>query len=163
MNTPAPAGPAREESLGAFLRFPSLAVVGVSADRKKFGNIIFRTLKERGVRVYPIHRSLGEVEGVPCYSTLGALPEKVEGVVTVIPPAETEKFVETCPGAGVKAIWMQQGSESPKAEARARELGMQVVAGECLLMYLEPVGSIHGLHRWFKKLFGTYTPPSAGA
>lgn len=163
MSTAAQAGQGKEEALGAFLRSPSLAVVGVSADRKKFGNSIFRTLKERGVRVYPIHRSLKEVEGVRCYAALGELPEKVEGVVTVIPPKETENFVESCPGAGVKAIWMQQGSESVRAEARARELGMQVVAGECLFMYLEPVGSLHGLHRWFKKFFGSYTLPSTGA
>ena len=152
----------KREALGAFLRLPSLAVVGVSADRKKFGNQVYRALRERGVTVYPIHRSLTEVEGVKCYQRVEDLRGKIEGVVTVVPPAETERLMEICAEAGVKAVWMQQGSESPAAIDVARQLGMRVVSGECILMYLEPVGSVHGVHRWFKKLFGGYTSPPAG-
>jgi predicted CoA-binding protein len=151
------------EALDAFLRLPTLAVIGVSADRRKFGNQVYRALVERGVTVYPVHRSLTEVEGVPCYRNVEDLRGKIEGVVTVVPPAETERLMEECAQAGAKAVWMQQGSESPAAVEAARRSGLRVVAGECLFMYLEPVGSVHGIHRWLKRLFGGYTPPSPKA
>ena len=151
----------KRAALGEFLRLPTLAVIGVSADQKKFGNIVYRALVERGVTVYPVHRSLTEVEGVKCFQRIEDLKGKIEGVVTVVPPAETERMMESCAEAGVKAVWMQQGSESPAAIEAARQLGMRVVSGECILMYLEPVAAIHGVHRWVKKLFGGYVSPAA--
>jgi hypothetical protein len=33
---------------------------------------------------------------------------------------------------------------------------MNLVHHECVLMFIEPVTSIHALHRWMKKLIGTY-------
>jgi uncharacterized protein len=139
-----------------FLQSPALAVVGVSANRRKFGNVVFRELRSRGRTVFPVHRSLETVEGERCYRSVEELPGGVTGVVTVVPPSETEGIVDACVAKGITALWMQQGSESPRAIARAAELGIQTVHGECLLMFLEPVKSIHGVHRWFAKLFGRY-------
>lgn len=139
-----------------FLQSPAIAVVGVSANRRKFGNVVFRELRSRGRTVFPVHRSLETVEGERCYRSVEELPGGVSGVVTVVPPSETEGIVEACAAKGITALWMQQGSDSPRAVARAAELGIQTIHGECLLMFLEPVKSVHGVHRWLAKLFGRY-------
>jgi len=140
----------------AFLSYPAFAVVGVSADRKKFGNVIYREMRQRGLRVYAVNPKLTRVEEEVCYPTLAAVPEGVQAVVTVVPPQETEKVVPQCAARGVKAMWMQQGSSSDRAVKAAREAGMTVVHGHCLLMFLEPVGSVHRFHRWVWKLIGRY-------
>ena len=145
-----------KEVIDRFLASPAIAVVGVSANRRKFGNVVFRELRSRGRNVVPVHRSLESVEGERCYRSVEDLPAGITGVVTVVPPSETEAVVESCAKRGIGAIWMQQGSESPRAIARAAELKVDTVHGECLLMFLEPVRSVHGVHRWFAKLFGRY-------
>jgi hypothetical protein len=148
------------KAIAGFLASKTFAVVGVSADRRKFGNNVFRAMRDQGLSVVPVHRTLDRVEEAKCYHSVGELQGVAEAVVTVVPPAETERLIQECAGAGVRRIWMQQGSGSDRAITLAREQGMEVVHGECILMFLEPVRSIHAFHRWFKKLFGRYPTPS---
>jgi hypothetical protein len=56
--------------------------------------------------------------------------------------------------AGVRQIWFHQGAESPAALEACRELGLDAVHGECILMFAGPVGSVHKFHRWVLKLVG---------
>ena len=102
-----------------------LAVVGVSRDTKKFGNMAYKALKEKGYQVYPINRNVEAVEGDRCYATLAALPEKVDGVLIVVPPTETEKVVREVDAAGIKNVWMQQGAESDEAIQYCQEHGSE--------------------------------------
>ena len=52
--------------------------------------------------------------------------------------------------AGIHHVWLQQG-ESPEALAVGRELGLDVVAGECVLMFARPTG-IHHLHQFVRRV-----------
>ena len=56
--------------------------------------------------------------------------------------------------AGIKHLWIQQGAESDAAIEYCREHEINVVHGECILMFAEPVGSIHRFHRWLWGVFG---------
>lgn len=51
---------------------------------------------------------------------------------------------------------MQQGSESKSAIEFCVSKGMNVIAGEYIMMFAESVKSIHSFHRWIKKIFGKY-------
>jgi predicted CoA-binding protein len=77
-------------------------------------------------------------------------------VVLVVPPKVSEKVVIEANDLGIKSIWFQQGSSSEAARKFCEERGMSVVSGECLLMFTEPVESIHKFHRWIWKLIGKY-------
>jgi predicted CoA-binding protein len=145
-----------QADITAFFSSQAYAVIGVSANRRKFGNTVFRMMKEKGFTVYPVHPTLGTVEGEPCFRSVGEVPFEVQSAVTVVPPDVTAAVVKECQERGIRQLWMQPGSGSPAAEALARESGMTVVNGECILMFLEPVESVHALHRWLKKLVGTY-------
>ena len=124
------------------------------ATPKKFGNAAYKALKEKGYQVYPINRNVEAIEGDRCYASLGALPEKVDGVVIVVPPTETEKVVREADAAGIKNVWMQQGAESDEAIQYCQEHGLNEVHGECIMMFAPPVGSFHRWHRGAWKLFG---------
>ena len=137
-----------------FVSQPKLAVVGVSRDRQKFGNAAYRELKHKGYQVYPVNRNVETIEGDRCYAKLDVLPEKVDGVVIVVPPPETEQVVREVEAAGIKHVWMQQGSESEKAIQYCQEHGIREVHGECIMMFAPPVKSAHRWHRGAWKLFG---------
>ena len=47
---------------------PTVAILGASADRTKFGNKAVREFLARGYTVYPVNPKGGEVEGLPGYS-----------------------------------------------------------------------------------------------
>jgi hypothetical protein len=140
----------------AFLDSPAIAVVGVSENPRKFGAVIYRELKNRGRKVAAVHPSRTTVDGDPCYPSVAALPPEFDAVISVVPPAATEQTVDQCITRGIRRIWMQQGSESRKAIEKAEQAGISVVHGECLLMFLEPVGSVHAVHRFLAELFRRY-------
>jgi predicted CoA-binding protein len=144
-----------------FLSQRSLAVVGVSRNTKKFGNSIYRTLKQQGYKVFPIHRDAESIEGDRCYTALRALPEKVGGVVICIPPAQTEKLLEEVLEAGINHVWLQKGAESYSGLRFCEKNGITAVHGQCILMFAEPVVSIHKFHRWMTKFFGMYPAGTA--
>jgi predicted CoA-binding protein len=137
-----------------FVSQRKLAVVGVSRQGKKFGNAAFRELKAKGYKLLPVHPQAETIEGERCYPSLAALPEPVEGVLIVLPPAETEKVVREAAQAGIKRVWMQQGAESPAAIKFCQENGLSAVHGECILMFAEPAAWFHRAHRWVWKLLG---------
>jgi uncharacterized protein len=118
-----------------FLSQAALAVAGVSRGGKKFGNRVFRDLKAKGYRVYPINPCADEVEGERSYPDLAALPEKVGGVISVVPPGETEKLVGQAVSAGIGRVWMQPGAESVEAIARCHQAGISAIVDECIMTF----------------------------
>jgi predicted CoA-binding protein len=137
-----------------FVSQKTLAVVGVSQNPRKFGNLAYRELKSRGYRLFPVNRNLEKFEEDRCYSKLGELPEKVDGVLIIVPPKETEHIVKEADQVGIKYVWMQQGAESEAAIKYCEEHGLKEVHGECILMFTQPVKSYHKLHRGITRLFG---------
>ena len=145
---------ATKAAVDTFISQRTLAVVGVSRGGKKFGNAIYRELKKKGYRVLAVHPEATQVEGDPAYPSLAALPEAVGGVVICIPPAQAEQVVREAAAAGIRRIWLQQGAESEAAVRMGQEKGLDVVAGECILMFAAPVAFPHNMHRWVWKLLG---------
>lgn len=137
-----------------FLAQEKFAVVGVSRKKSKFGNAVFRELKKKGFRVYPVNAHADTIEGETCYPDLKSLPEPVGGAVIVVTPSQTEQVVKDAKEAGISRVWMQQGAQSEAAVAYCKENNISVVAKECILMFAEPVGSIHKFHRWLWNVFG---------
>ncbi len=137
-----------------FVAQRTLAVVGASRDGKKFGNVAFKALRDKGYRVFPVNPSAEMVEGEPCYPNLLSLPERVDNVLVVVPPAETERVVREAAAAGIRRVWLQQGAASEAAIRFCEAHDMEVVHDECILMFAQPVASFHKWHRWVWKALG---------
>lgn len=132
----------------------TLAVAGVSRNPQKFGNMVYRDLKAKGYTVYPINPNAQTIEGAPCFPNLAALPAQVGGLIVTTPPAQTDQIVRDAAQAGIKRVWLQQGSESPAAIKFCQDNGIQVVFGECVFMYAEPVPWFHKIHRFVNAVSG---------
>ena len=131
-----------------------LAVIGVSRNEQKFGNMVVKELSEKGYDLYPIHPELADVNGVRCYPSFEALPEPVDAAFIAVAPSKSAAAVKQAHQAGVTSIWLQQMAQSEEAIRYCEDNNLSYVSGECILMYAEPVASIHKVHRFFKKLFG---------
>lgn len=123
-----------EADVARLIGMRSWAVVGVSHDARKFGHRVFLALLEAGYRVTGVNPKGGVVAGQAVYRSLADLPEKPQVVVTVVPPAATERVIPACADLGIEHIWMQPGSESDSAIAAARAHGMTVVAHDCAMV-----------------------------
>jgi len=142
------------EAINDFLGQRTLAVVGASRDPKKFGNVVFREMQSKGYEVYPVNRSGESINGVESYQDLRALPTPVDGVILVIPPTESARVVREAADLGIRRVWMQQGAESEEAIQFCETEGVSAVHGECIMMFAEPVKSVHRFHRWVWGLLG---------
>ncbi len=129
--------PDLEQRIEQFLAGRPHAVVGASADRSKYGNKVLRVYQQTGRPVYPVNPGREEVEGVRCYPDLTTLPEPVHGISIITPPAVTAKVLAQAKDLGIGNAWMQPGAEEPAAIERAREAGMNIIAGDaCILVVL---------------------------
>ena len=114
------------------------AVVVASDNRAKFGNRIYRVLRERGYTVYPVNPTLATVEGDPAYPDIASLPVGVEVLDIVIPPQRVPPVLDQAKAAGITRIWLQPGAESPEVIAHAAALGLEVIAGgPCAIIEVE--------------------------
>jgi len=137
-----------------FIAQKKIAVVGVSRKKTKFGNAIYKELKQKGYNVFPINPHINTFEEDTCYPDLYSLPEKVDAVVINVPPAQTEKVVREAKEAGIKKVWLQQGSKSEAAVKYCEENGIDCVSNECILMFAQPSAFIHRAHRWVWSVLG---------
>jgi len=148
------------ETIQDFLAHQRIAMVGISRDEQSFSASLFKELSRRGYDVAPVNPKVKAVMGRNCVARVQDLEPPVQGALLMTSPAVTDLVVADCAEAGIKHVWMYraggQGAVSDKAIEFCRERGIQVVAGECPLMFLPGSGGIHGFHGLIRKLTGRY-------
>lgn len=144
------------ESIESFLKLKNIAVVGVSSKGKGFGVAVYNHLKDNGYTVFGVNKNGGYSGSTKLYNTLSMIDQKIDGIITVVPPSETEIVAQEANELGIKNIWMQQGSESRNAIEYCNDNQINLVHNECIMMFVEPVKSMHGFHRWINKIVGKY-------
>jgi predicted CoA-binding protein len=143
-----------KQEIQEFVSQKTIAMAGLSRNEKAFSANIRKELQGKGYKVLAVNPHATRIGGEPCYPSLSALPEKVGAVLVVTPPAQSEQIVRDAAAQGITRVWLQQGAQSDAAAALCAEKGMSAVSGKCIMMFAEPVGSYHGVHRWFAKVFG---------
>ena len=143
-----------KKAVEEFLAQKKIAVVGVSRKKAKFGNAIYRELKQKGYNVFPVNPNMQTFEGDACYPGLLSIPEKVDAVIVNVPPVQTEKVVKEATQAGINKVWLQQGSQSDTAVKYCEENGIDCVSNECILMFAQPSAFIHRAHKWVWGVLG---------
>lgn len=143
----------KKAQVDSFLAQPHIAVAGYSGNPKKFGNIVFSTLKEKGYNVYPVNPSGGKTpDGETIYENLETLPDEVKALYVVTKPDVSETLVEQALEKGFTHFWIQQMSEN-KTVIQLLQDHTEKVTGQCILMHTQPTG-IHRFHWWLAKIFG---------
>jgi len=106
----------------------SIAVVGASADRRKFGNKCVRAYAEAGWTVYPVHPTESAVEGLTAYTSVAAIPaERLDRVSVYLAPPRLLAALADIATKPVGELWLNPGTESPEVLAEAVRLGLHAV------------------------------------
>jgi len=106
---------------------PSIAIIGASADRQKFGNKAVRAYQQRGYSVYPIHPSATEIEGLPAFKTVADVPVSPDLVSVYIPPKVLLPILPAIAQKGCRELWLNPGTESPEVLEEAARLGLNTI------------------------------------
>jgi len=115
------------------LFFPrSVAVVGVSKDPWKPGAVMLRTLKRFGFPgvVYVVSSRGGELQGMPVYQTVSALPEAVDLAFLYMPARAIPAAVRECRDKGVRSVVVFAAGFGETGTPEGRALEAQLAA-EC--------------------------------
>ena len=137
-----------------FVSQNNIAVVGVSRHKSKFGNYIYRELKKKDYRVFPVNPNLDFADGDKCYPDLSSVPEKLDGVIINVSPPEAVNVIKDANTVGIKRVWLQQGSQSDEAVKLCQRNNIDCVSNECIIMFTEPLGFMHRTHKWIWNALG---------
>jgi len=109
------------------------AVVGANQNPEKFGNRIYRKLKNRGYEVYAVNPLYDSVEGDPCYKDLSSLPKLPDVVNMVVSPKRAKPVLEEAARLGIRYVWFQPGTYDDEVMEVAKELGLETALA-CVLV-----------------------------
>lgn len=151
--------PILKESAEEFLQLKTIAVAGVSSTKKNAANYIYEKLRKAGYFVFAVNPNAKEIiDGYPCYPSLTALPERIEGVVIGTNPRVTLSVVQECAMLGIRHVWIHKsldgGSYCEKAEKFCLENGINLIPTGCPLMFCKPVDFPHKCIKWLLHVTG---------
>lgn len=144
-----------KQKIDHFLDCQSLAIAGASRDEKSFSAQVAKQLVKLGYNLWYVNPRFEPQEAQnQRVQSVSMLPAHVNHLLVLTPKAQTESVVQQAVTQGIKNLWIQQYSETPKALELARQNNIDTVHHQCIFMYTQPEG-IHKFHHRVKKLFGT--------
>jgi predicted CoA-binding protein len=105
----------------------TVAIIGASNNRAKYGNKAVRAFQKTGYKVFPVHPALAEVEGLPCCKTIADVPERPNLVSVYVGPETLIKILPEIAAKGCDELWLNPGTESGAVLDRSRELGLKTM------------------------------------
>lgn len=105
----------------------TVAVIGASSDRRKFGNKAFRAFRQRGHTVIPVNPNETEVEGAKTVASVLDIPGTIDLVTVYVPPSVGLMVMEDVAKKGAGELWLNPGADDDAVIARARELGLEPI------------------------------------
>jgi predicted CoA-binding protein len=105
----------------------TVAIIGASTDRAKFGNKAVRAFKRSGYQVFPVNPKLSELEGLPAFPSISAVPVRPDLVSVYLPPPVLLKVLAEIAAKGCDELWLNPGTDSPEVVAEAERLGLNVI------------------------------------
>jgi uncharacterized protein len=105
----------------------TVAVLGASRDRRKYGNKAVRAYVESGFTVIPVNPNEAEIEGLKAYPNLEAIAEPVDFVSLYVPPAVGLKLLPSIAEKKPKEVWLNPGAESDELIEVAADLHLRVI------------------------------------
>ena len=113
----------------------SIALIGASNDRNKYGNKIYRDLRNKGYNVTPINPKEEKIEGDRAYASIEEMKELPDIANFVVPPPVAIKIAQNITNLGIKHLWFQPGSESKELEDWLKNTdGIEYLINACIMV-----------------------------
>jgi uncharacterized protein len=105
----------------------TVAIIGASNDRSKYGNKSVRAHLKEGFTVYPINPKESQVEGLPAFRSISDVPARPDRISVYVPPAVVLKLLPDIAAKGCDELWLNPGTESEEVLREAERLGLKVI------------------------------------
>lgn len=113
---------------------PTVAIIGASADRAKFGNRSVLAHAACGYEVYPVNPRGGEIEGLAVSESISEVPVgPLDRVSLYVPPVVGLGLLGAIAAKGCGELWLNPGTESPELVEKATELGLNPIVACSLI------------------------------
>jgi uncharacterized protein len=105
----------------------TVAIIGASSDRNKFGNKAVRAFQQQGYEVFPVNPNEAEIEGLKVYRSIADVPVRPEMVSVYVRPAVLLTLLPEIATKGCDEVWLNPGTESDEVLAEAERLGLNAI------------------------------------
>ena len=105
----------------------TVAVIGASSNRKKFGNRALRAYERQGYTVLAINPNEREVEGHTTYASVLDVPGPIDIATVYVPPEIGVTVMEQLARKQIPEVWLNPGADGQAVVARAKELGLKTI------------------------------------
>ena len=105
----------------------SVAVIGASNDRRKYGNKAVRAYQDSGYSVFPVNPKEATIEGMRAYPNLAAIDQPIDYVSLYVPPAVGIQLLPAIAEKEPKELWLNPGSESEDLIDAAADLRVRAI------------------------------------
>ncbi|MBI5092385.1 MAG: CoA-binding protein [Candidatus Hydrogenedentes bacterium] len=105
----------------------TIAIIGASTDRRKYGNKAVRAFQQGGWTVYPVNAKANEVEGLKCYSSISDVPEPIDRVSMYVAPAIGKGLLKDIAAKKPGEVYFNPGSEDDEILSQAEALGLNAI------------------------------------
>lgn len=112
----------------------TIAIVGATENPSKYGYVIYKDLKLKGLTVYPVNPNRSSVDGDKAFKRLEDIPERPTIVNIVVPPEVTSDILQQCLDLGLTNVWVQPGAESPAVMTFLQENNFNYLANACIMV-----------------------------
>jgi len=106
----------------------TVAVVGASNHREKFGNKALRAFRDEGYTVVPINPHESEVEGIAAYRSVLDVPGPIDMATVYVQPEVAYRLLDEFERKQIPEIWVNPGAESDELLTEARRRKLNVIA-----------------------------------
>lgn len=114
----------------------TVAIIGASTNRSKFGNKALRAHRDKGFRVLPVHPTAKSVEGLEAFRTVGDISVPLDRISVYLPPSLTLSVLKEIADAKASEVWFNPGSDDENVRNEAERLGIQAIYG-CSIIDLD--------------------------
>jgi predicted CoA-binding protein len=105
----------------------TVAVIGASSNRNKFGNKAVRAFQQQGYTVYPVNPNEDQVEGMATFKSINDVPARPEMITVYVPPPVLLKLLPDIAVKGCDELWLNPGTESDAVLAEVERLGLNAI------------------------------------
>jgi len=105
----------------------TVAIVGASSNRAKYGNKALRAFRAQGYLVVPINPNETTVEGERAYKSVLDYPKTIDEATVYLPPRIGLKVLDELAKKKIGSVWLNPGADAPDVVRRAEALGLEPI------------------------------------
>ena len=145
--------------LDNFFAPASIALIGASRDHEKIPGRLLAMLRKNAYpgQIYPVNPNYTDIDGLPCYKSIGEIGAAVDLAVIIIPARAVLPALEQCAAAGVKnAVIISSGFAEEGGDSAAMQDAIAALAKRTGMRISGP--NAEGFFSQVQRVAATFSP-----